>query len=100
PPSHTPHPSPTRRSSDPHLQHPAANGGPELAGAPHSVRTSPRRGSQDARTAVEQVGTGVGRTPPLRTRDRVGTDEDRPGGRVTLDRKSTRLNSSHLGISY
>src|SRR5437899_7195491 len=30
----------------------------------------------------------------------VGKIEDRPQGRVYGDRKSTRLNSSHLGISY
>src|SRR5438045_2278383 len=30
----------------------------------------------------------------------VGNDETTPDGKVQLDRKSTRLNSSHLGISY
>src|SRR5205814_10665980 len=30
----------------------------------------------------------------------TATDSDLPANTLTLDRKSTRLNSSHLGISY
>src|SRR5262245_64550011 len=50
--------------------------------------------------AVLPDGGGLRRLPqPYRQRDRPAARLPRGGGRAR-DRKSTRLNSSHLGISY
>src|SRR5205814_9079780 len=88
-------PLPTRRSSD--LQGVAATAGvaqrdPIAAAADRrgpglSPGTSPRRPASTGRPAR--------RCPP-----RAGSDRKPDRLRHGQDRKSTRLNSSHLGISY
>src|SRR5207249_7903541 len=54
---------------------------------------------------VEALGIGVGTLAcevlvPVREREQVGERPRRPHSRDLLDRKSTRLNSSHVSISY
>src|SRR5262245_64061597 len=77
------HSFPTRRSSDLRRKPPrnvrARQGGPRLG-----------RGVED-----RALGHGAARVP----RPGGGVLANRPGARKR-DRKSTRLNSSHLGISY
>src|SRR5205814_3859483 len=84
-----PHPSPTRRSSD-------------LPAHPRH-QEAPRH--EKARSHLKER-----RKADKRPLDReIGRAPDQPGGgeagenqraQARLDRKSTRLNSSHLGISY
>ena len=48
-----------------------------------------RHKARHARTGIDRTGRGLGKVKPLETK-----------GYVALDRKSTRLNSSHKPISY
>src|SRR5439155_25181456 len=90
----SPHSFPTRRSSD--LRRP----GPRR-GAPHSCRT-------EGRPSVD-LGCGSRSwdkssrswaTPPSKWMDGDGRDGPSIQLDSILDRKSTRLNSSHVAISY
>src|SRR5205814_5177201 len=50
---------------------------------------------------ADEIGLHVGHRPHDQRRDEEGDDHDYERVDVALqDRKSTRLNSSHLGISY
>src|SRR5437868_12471386 len=44
--------------------------------------------------------TSIERNSTISLRDIVPPVRNNPGGMLTLDRKSTRLNSSHVSISY
>src|SRR5699024_11415938 len=93
------HPFPTRRSSD--LGPQQAAGGSHFAHAeeiveligPIGLDEHRRRGTVDRRTAV---------VPPADGREVVVGEVDAHllRGLRLLDRKSTRLNSSHVSISY
>src|SRR5438045_4495456 len=61
---------------------------------PHSF---PTRRSSDLRLAGSAAGAGGGAAGPDPVRDRLAGRDRHP---AQQDRKSTRLNSSHLGISY
>src|SRR5256885_13175326 len=57
--------------------------------------TTPRT-LADADPVLKEAGlTGPAARPPVRANNRI-----RPGTKILVDRKSTRLNSSHLVISY
>src|SRR5699024_12482788 len=82
------HSLPTRRSSD-------LNGGHAGSGWPPSpIIGSPRRRGAARLAALAHVLCELGQMPPF--------GESRPAARRDrcLDRKSTRLNSSHVSISY
>src|ERR1035441_3096342 len=77
----------------------------------HNQRPVDRQGHQGAEAAVRDRRVGPEAAAAIgsadrRVRDRVrGRCRDQvghppPGATGALDRKSTRLNSSHLGISY
>src|SRR5207253_10100536 len=90
-----PHSFPTRRSSDL---------GRLVRSVDLSIETKPTASSTHTRSFGEVAGTRrIDRpTSPFRVRARRAVDAD--GTRLapgeTADRKSTRLNSSHVAISY
>src|SRR5699024_12874641 len=93
-------PSPTRRSSD--LVEPPVSAGRESVPAGESCPPpppvgppAPRRGSSSL-SSRRLVVVGAMTAPPSTT---VRIESSSTSGRVSLDRKSTRLNSSHVSIS-
>src|SRR5437660_12100150 len=60
-------------------------------GAPRDLHSFPTRRSSDLALHYRQITRPVIRNPPI---------GDRAAGIDRLDRKSTRLNSSHVAISY
>src|SRR5207253_9394098 len=79
---------PTRRSSD-------------LAPPPEKVRATPlvRRLAQELGVDLDAL-TGTGPQGRITEQDVRGAAAPGEGRREPLDRKSTRLNSSHVAISY
>src|SRR6267378_7159822 len=63
------------------------------------IRRPPRSTLFPYTTLFRPRGTAPDGSPPLRGR-RVREDRSRAARRVPRDRKSTRLNSSHVEISY
>src|SRR5690606_40005560 len=94
------YPSPTRRSSDLELDQTAEPGRP-LGEALMAHRAVAGEGQPDvALFRVHGLGARELREEPGRITPVFGRHgEERPGADV-LDRKSTRLNSSHVKISY
>src|SRR5437899_6205875 len=68
--------------------------GNHTQGGCHDVEADHGRVGRAGRSRVAARGTGT------RGGRRQRDDDDGPSDRPELDRKSTRLNSSHLGISY
>src|SRR5262245_36400012 len=72
---------------------------PEPSRLPHAARIRASRSDRFALVAAEEAvaasGLAIDAPPPSRVAVAIGSST---GG--MLDRKSTRLNSSHLGISY
>src|SRR5205807_4905190 len=89
------HSFPTRRSSDltPHLTRPAARAADRsaVAVAYRPVANLRRFGTVTSRRAAVRAAPSSGKT---------WCDRSPPDARPWTDRKSTRLNSSHLVISY
>src|SRR5207253_10785135 len=79
------HPFPTRRSSDLSLRSKAPKYHPALR---HRRTISPRNGADSWHLSRRRESTCFPRTPEVTPH------------RVSRDRKSTRLNSSHVAISY
>src|SRR5205807_3621970 len=97
-PTPPPHPSPTRRSSD--LSSPRRMARDQAGGSSGTTRW-------DAREPAGNVGPAHGEQPTMpetlrrvRPTPFLGDLGNPHQGICTLDRKSTRLNSSHLVISY
>src|SRR2546426_6192935 len=65
-----------------------------------SAHQQPERHAADAAVQVEPMGRAQGGQPAGEVADRFVGLEGHDLGDVGVDRKSTRLNSSHLVISY
>src|SRR5262245_47758396 len=86
---------PTRRSSDLIRRHGTRGPRPDRVCFPRLLHVDGFLGPRGAGCARREVGS-----PGRRHCGRRGISNDRHGAGHAGDRKSTRLNSSHLGISY
>src|SRR5690606_41272759 len=84
---------PTRRSSDLHIPFAAEIAGLRVEPGAYSIYTVPGEDEWEVivNRSVSQWGIETQYTPEVRAQE---------VGRATVDRKSTRLNSSHVKISY
>src|SRR5690625_5898985 len=92
---HSLYSTPTRRSSALH----AAVEGDRQRLRPAHAAAAPGQGQGAAQSAAEPLLGHCGERLIGALQDALGTDVD-PGPGGHLDRKSTRLNSSHVAITY